>query len=287
VISWFQAFCFFKCINLRRYSADPASCSAAGPGLSAGAAASTTATRTFSVTLIDAYGNAAAAASLTAKSVTVTVMYTSPDLSAFPWLADVPSAVTATVTAPVSGADTAVTNVYGVSFVTAYPGTYVVVVAVHGSSSGEVAGSPFALSVAPAPAPALQSATLAASLQHVVLAFRAETDRGKGVGAAYCDDFVSAAFAAKLGTGAVCYWASPTELNLGLGSGATLKVQTNAEAGDTVEMKAGAIFAAAGNSHAVAVRAAAAASSSVKIPTEGLEPLTAVGLYIKFNPDVP
>lgn len=259
--------------------ADPASCTAAGPGLNAGVAASAATTRQFSVTLNDAYGNPAAAAATTA--VTATVTYVSLDVASFPWLASVPNAVAVAVTPPPSSSSDDDANVHVVSFATAYPGTYVIVVAVDGGggsaggSAGEIAGSPFALSVAPAAAPALRSAALASSLQHVVVSFSADTDRGVGVGAATCDDFVSAATAAMLGAGAVCYWPSPAELHLGLGDGATLKVQTDAAAGDAVEMKAGAVFAAAGNSRAVAVRATPAAAAVVKLPTEGLEPLTA------------
>ena len=134
--------------------ADPASSSAAGPGLNTGVAAST---REFSVTLKDAFGNPAVSASssaaTTAAAVTTTVMYTSPDAASYPWLSNVPSSVTAEVTPPGDGG-----NVHGVSFATWYPGTYVIVVTVNGGGGGggggegEIAGSPFTLSVAPAPA---------------------------------------------------------------------------------------------------------------------------------------
>jgi len=67
-------------------------------------------------------------------------------------------------------------------------------------------------------------------------------------------------------------WSSATELNLGLGSEATITVQTNAVAGDVVEINAGAIHAAAGNSDAVA--AGSGKAGSVKLPTAALEPLT-------------
>ena len=69
------------------------------------------------------------------------------------------------------------------------------------------------------------------------------------------------------------YRSSATELNLGLGSGATIEVQTNAVPGDVIQINAGAIYAAAGNSDAVA--AGSGAAGTVKLPASGLEPLTA------------
>ena len=78
-----------------------------------------------------------------------------------------------------------------------------------GSTVGEIARSPFALSVAPAAAPILVSATLAVSLQHVVLVFSEDTDKGVGklgTNVPTCSDFISAASAAKLGTNPLCYW---------------------------------------------------------------------------------
>lgn len=91
-----------------------------GAGLTTGVTANSAVRREFAVTLKDAYGNAAAGA------VTVYIGF-SPDSVAFPWLASMPSAVTAVVTAPT------VTEIsHGVAFTATYPGTYIVIVKVEG-----------------------------------------------------------------------------------------------------------------------------------------------------------
>ena len=118
-----------KCIFRARFiyltlntGANPASCTAAGAGLTTGVTADSAVRREFAVSLKDAYGNAATGA------VTAYVGF-SPDMVPFPWLASMPSAVTAVVSAPTATADT-----HGVAFTATYPGTYIVIVRVDGKA---------------------------------------------------------------------------------------------------------------------------------------------------------
>eukprot|EP01116_Phalansterium_solitarium_P015144 TRINITY_DN332_c1_g3_i4.p1 TRINITY_DN332_c1_g3~~TRINITY_DN332_c1_g3_i4.p1 ORF type:complete len:2233 (+),score=587.66 TRINITY_DN332_c1_g3_i4:108-6806(+) len=139
-------------------------------------------------------------------------------------------------------------------------GTYVFAVLVNGVS---LPGSVLPVTLLPAPAPQLLQVRFTDAANALVASFDMATNRAGLVGMSPCDTIITFAAPTGGGVGARCFWSSDDQLQVVLGSGATVLP------GDVVRLKPGVLANAANNS-----LLANAVNKTVLQPTVPLVPTT-------------